>query len=50
MSAQRQRRWADVVQLLYICFVFTRIAASSSYATRSGEEFKKTINPTGNCK
>ena len=25
-SAQRQRRWADVVQMLYKCFVFTGIS------------------------
>ena len=24
MSAQRLRRWADIVQILYKCFLFTR--------------------------
>ena len=34
MLDQRRRRWADVVQMLYKCFVFTGISVIQSHLTR----------------
>ena len=33
MSDQRRRRWADVVQMLYKCFVFAGVVTYESWHT-----------------
>ena len=35
MTVQRRRRWAGVVQMLYKCFVFTRIPTLPRFAIRA---------------